>query len=59
MKNGDADLEELVEATGWEPGRVLSILMKLELKLLVERDAEHYYHLTGSRTNRRGLHDDA
>ena len=55
LKNGDADLEELVEATGMEPGQMLATLMKLELKLLVERDAEHYYHLTGSRTNRRGL----
>ena len=55
LKNGDADLEELCEATGMEPGKLLAVLMKLELKLLVERDAEHYYHLTGSRTNRRGL----
>jgi hypothetical protein len=32
--------------------------MNLELKLLIERDAEHYYHLIGSRTNRRGLHEE-
>lgn len=45
LKNGDADLEELCEATGMDAGRVLATIMKLELKLLVERDAQHYYHL--------------
>jgi hypothetical protein len=28
--------------------------MKLELKLLVEKDCDHYYHLIGARNNRRG-----
>lgn len=58
LQNGDADLEELAAATGMDPGRLLATLMKLELKLLVERDAEHYYHLTGSRINRRGPSED-
>lgn len=55
LKNGDADLEELREASDMDTGRLLATLMKLELKLLIERDAQHYYHLTGSRTNRRGM----
>jgi predicted Rossmann fold nucleotide-binding protein DprA/Smf involved in DNA uptake len=38
LKNGEADLEELQEATGMDPGELLAILMKLELKLLVEKD---------------------
>ena len=54
LKNGDADLEELQEATGMDPGELLAILMKLELKLLVEKDCDHYYHLIGARNNRRG-----
>ncbi len=55
LKNGDADLEELREAADMDTGRLLATLMKLELKLLIERDAQHYYHITGSRNNRRGL----
>ncbi len=44
-QNGDCDLERLQELTGMSSGMLLSILMKLELKLLVERDSEHFYHL--------------
>lgn len=46
LKNGEADLEELQEATGMDTGMLLSVLLQLEMKLLVERDSEHYYHLT-------------
>ena len=42
---GECDLERLQELTGMSSGMLLSILMKLELKILVERDAEHFYHL--------------
>ncbi|MBE6357370.1 MAG: DNA-protecting protein DprA [Lentisphaerae bacterium] len=46
LKNGEADLEELQEATGMDTGVLLAVLMQLEIKLMVERDSEHYYHLT-------------
>lgn len=46
LKNGEADLEELQEATGMDTGMLLSVLMKLEMKLMVECDSEHYYRLT-------------
>lgn len=54
LANGDADLEELQEATGMEPGALLSLLTGLEMKLLVSRDSDMYYHLAGSTLNRRG-----
>ena len=48
LGKGDMDLEELQMATGWEPGTLMAILMKLELKLLVERDSFGYYHQVGT-----------
>lgn len=44
-EHGECDLERLQELTNMSSGMLLSILMKLELKLLVERDPEHFYHL--------------
>lgn len=48
LQDGEADLETLQERTGKEPGQLLASLMKLELKRLVERDAEHFYRLCGT-----------
>ena len=59
LKNGDADLEELRMATDMDTGRLLGVLMKLEFKLLIERDAQHYYHLRNGRGEpRRGADDE-
>ena len=51
---GDADLEGLREATGFSTGDLLSILMTLELKSLVERGNDQRYRPAGKRTPRRG-----
>ena len=47
LQQGEADLETLQERTGREPGELLAVLMKLELKMLVERDSDHFYRLCG------------
>ena len=48
---GEADLEKLREATGFGTGDLLSILMTLELKSLVERGNDQRYRPTrGGRT---------
>ncbi len=41
----EADLEELQEKSGMDSGTLLAILMKMEMKLLVERDAGQYYRV--------------
>ena len=46
---GEAALEDLREATGFDTGALLSILMTLELKSLVERGADQRYHPAGRR----------
>ena len=46
---GEADLEALREATGLSTGELLSILMTLELKSLVERGDDQRYRPTGKR----------
>ena len=45
LSNGEATLDELYEATGRDPGSLLADLMKLELKLLVERGMDQHYRL--------------
>lgn len=45
LLDGEADLEELQEKSGMDSGTLLAILMKLEMKLLVERDAALYYRV--------------
>lgn len=47
---GEADLENLCEATGFSTGELLSILMTLELKSLVERGNDQLYRPTGKRS---------
>ena len=46
---GEADLEGLREATGFSTGDLLSILMTLELKSLVERGNDQRYRPAGKR----------
>ncbi|MBO7329346.1 MAG: DNA-processing protein DprA [Lentisphaeria bacterium] len=53
LQQGEADLERLQELTGKEPGELLAILMKLELKMLVERDSDHFYRLCGMPKKRK------
>ena len=40
---GEADLESLREATGFDTGALLSILMTLELKFMIERGSDQLY----------------
>lgn len=56
LENGDADLEDIHMALGMDVGMILAALMKMELRMLVERDARQYYHLLSKRT---GLSTDA
>ena len=49
---GEADLEKLREATGFGTGDLLSILMTLELKSLIERGNDQRYRPTTGRTPR-------
>ena len=48
-EKGEASLEYLKEATGFDTGALLSALMKLELKFLVERGDDQLYRRTGGR----------
>lgn len=45
LQEREADLEELQEKSGMDSGTLLAILMKMEMKLLVERDAGQYYRV--------------
>lgn len=45
LLENEADLEELQEKSGIDSGTLLAILMKLEMKLLIERDAGQYYRV--------------
>lgn len=47
---GEMGLDALREATGMETGALLAALMRLELKLLVERGTDQLYRLTSSPT---------
>ena len=41
--SGEADLEKLRDDTGFDTGTLLSVLMTLELKFLVERGDDQLY----------------
>ena len=46
---GEADLDALREATGFDTGALLSTLMTLELKSLVEHGSDQRYRPAGRR----------
>ena len=48
-ETGEASLERLKECTDMDTGSLLSALMKLELKLIVERGADQLYRRVGGK----------
>ena len=48
-EKGEASLEYLKESTGFDTGALLSALMKLELKLIVERGDDQLYRRVGGK----------
>ena len=45
LQESEADLEELQNKSGMDSGTLLAILMKMEMRQLVECDAAQYYRV--------------
>lgn len=49
LSEREANFDEIMEYCGGEAGQLLAVLMRLELKLLVEKGEDQYYRLTRKR----------